>query len=107
MQLTTTVPGATGSAPHPRSAGKGLQLSGGQKQKIAIARAILKKPKVFLLDESTSSLDYKSEKQVQSVLDEICKGKTTIVIAHRLSTIIDSDRIYVLKGGELIETGNH
>jgi subfamily B ATP-binding cassette protein MsbA len=86
---------------------KGDKLSGGQKQMISIARAILKNAAILLLDEATSSLDSKSEKMVQKGLDRLMKSRTSIVIAHRLSTIMNADKIYVFESGNIIESGTH
>ena len=85
----------------------GVRLSGGQKQRISIARAILKESPIILLDEATSSLDAESEEIVQNAISNLIKNKTTLVIAHRLSTIHNADKIFVLKDGKIINTGNH
>ncbi len=86
---------------------RGLKLSGGEKQRIAIARVILKSPKIFIFDEATSALDTITEKMIQKNLKKISQGKTTIVIAHRLSTIVEADIIFVIEKGEIVESGNH
>ena len=85
----------------------GIRLSGGQKQRISIARAILKKSPIILLDEATSSLDTESEEIVQNAITNLTKNKTTLVIAHRLSTIKNANKIFVLKNGSIIASGNH
>ena len=86
---------------------RGLKLSGGEKQRVAIARAVLKNPTVFFFDEATSSLDSATESDIQTNLDEISSGRSTLIIAHRLSTVVSADRILVLDDGQIIEHGTH
>uniref|UniRef100_A0A914E248 Uncharacterized protein n=1 Tax=Acrobeloides nanus TaxID=290746 RepID=A0A914E248_9BILA len=86
---------------------KGIKLSGGEKQRVSIARAILKKPQYILLDEATSALDNQTEKAIQDNLNELCKSRTSLIIAHRLTTVTHADRIFVLEKGKIVESGNH
>ncbi|KAL0277262.1 UNVERIFIED_CONTAM: hypothetical protein PYX00_004612 [Menopon gallinae] len=86
---------------------RGLKLSGGEKQRVAIARTVLKSPPIILLDEATSSLDTQTERNIQSAMNKIWANRTTLIVAHRLSTIVNADEILVLKDGEIIERGNH
>jgi ATP-binding cassette subfamily B protein len=86
---------------------RGLKLSGGEKQRVAIARTLLKKPKIFLFDEATSALDTRTERQIQASLKQLSAHHTTMIIAHRLSTIVDADQILVLDQGEIVERGTH
>ncbi len=86
---------------------RGLKLSGGEKQRVAIARTILKSPPILILDEATSALDTQTERDIQTALDAVSADRTTLVIAHRLSTVVDADEIIVLRGGEIAERGTH
>jgi len=86
---------------------RGLKLSGGEKQRVAIARTLLKNPPILILDEATSALDSKTEEAILSTLDRLARDRTSITIAHRLSTVIDSDQILVLENGQVAERGTH
>jgi ATP-binding cassette subfamily B protein len=86
---------------------RGLKLSGGEKQRVAIARTILKNPPILLLDEATSALDTHTEREIQSALAAVTRNRTTLVIAHRLSTVVDADEILVLDHGAIVERGRH
>ncbi|HZC01691.1 MAG TPA: ATP-binding cassette domain-containing protein, partial [Gammaproteobacteria bacterium] len=86
---------------------RGLKLSGGEKQRVAIARTILKNPCILVFDEATSALDSKTEKTIQAELRQVAQNHTTLVIAHRLSTVIDADQILVMEQGRIIERGSH
>jgi len=86
---------------------RGLKLSGGEKQRVAIARTILKSPPILMLDEATSALDSHTEKEIQDALDKVSRDRTTLVIAHRLSTIVHADRILVFEAGRVAEQGTH
>jgi len=86
---------------------RGLKLSGGEKQRVAIARVILKAPRILIFDEATSALDTKTEREIQSNLDEVALERTTLMIAHRLSTVVHADEIVVLEAGRIVERGDH
>jgi len=86
---------------------RGLKLSGGEKQRLAISRVILKAPKIIVFDEATSSLDSQSERAILDALNKISNNATTMVIAHRLSTIVDADEIVVMDDGRIVESGTH
>ena len=86
---------------------RGLKLSGGEKQRVAIARMLLKNPPVLVLDEATSSLDSRNEQAIQEALERVAADRSTLVIAHRLSTIVGADRIIVLHEGTVVESGRH
>jgi ATP-binding cassette subfamily B protein len=86
---------------------RGLKLSGGEKQRVAIARALLKNPPILIFDEATSALDSATERAIQSQLEQVAIGHTTLVIAHRLSTVMNADDILVMSDGQIIERGTH
>ena len=86
---------------------RGLKLSGGEKQRVAIARTLVKNPPILLLDEATSALDTRTEQDILATLHSVAEGRTSLSIAHRLSTIADADRIFVLDQGQLAESGSH
>jgi ATP-binding cassette subfamily B protein len=87
--------------------GGGQSLSGGERQRLALARAILMNPKILVLDEATSAVDTKTEMEIQSAMEKFSKGRTTFNIAHRLSTLRNADRLIVIEGGKIVETGTH
>jgi ATP-binding cassette, subfamily B, heavy metal transporter len=86
---------------------RGLKLSGGEKQRVGVARAILKDPPILILDEATSALDSRTEGEVQAAIAEAARGRTTLAVAHRLSTIARADRLFILDAGRIAETGTH
>jgi ATP-binding cassette subfamily B protein len=86
---------------------RGLKLSGGEKQRVAIARTILKDPRILILDEATSALDTRTEQEIQAALRDVARNRTTLVIAHRLSTVVEADEIIVLQEGRIAERGTH
>ena len=86
---------------------RGLKLSGGEKQRVAIARTILKDPRILILDEATSALDTRTEQEIQAALGDVSRNRTTLVIAHRLSTVVEADEIIVLQDGRIAERGTH
>ena len=86
---------------------KGSNFSGGQRQRLALARAILRNAPILMLDEPTSALDSENEAKIQISLNEFCKNRTTLVVAHRLSTVANADKILVMANGEIVETGTH
>ena len=103
MQMIATVPDGLDTVVGER----GVMLSGGQKQRVAIARAFLKNPPILILDEATSALDSQTEREIQTALDALAVGRTTLVIAHRLGTIRNADRIVVMQEGRIAEIGSH